>query len=271
MGKLTKVIESLARPGLHGLLGRRLERKFRDQLAAYFRVLGRHVVALGLEKAAEAATAETGRHMVESALTNPLRVTTPLLKTILEVNLANGILQSQKIHHFAEADDSQDDDSQNDPLVSQNGPFVSPTYITGQEAALYASVRAGELVKGINDTTKQRIADAVSTGIEDRLGVDGTAQLLRQVLNDMVASRARMIASTEMNDAFSEATMRKLDRMDVEWKQWITAGACCDECAENEDASPIPIDEEFPSGDQRPPAHPNCRCALSGARGPAAA
>jgi len=35
----------------------------------------------------------------------------------------------------------------------------------------------------------------------------------------------------------------------------------CDICAENESAGWIPIDEAFPSGDQTPPNHPNCRCA----------
>ncbi len=93
------------------------------------------------------------------------------------------------------------------------------------------------------------IADAVEQGIEENLGVDGTAQLIRQTLDDMTRSRSRVIASTEMNDAFSEAAMRKLGRLGVEYKQWITSpGNVCDECTENEDASPIPLDEDFPSG-----------------------
>ena len=33
----------------------------------------------------------------------------------------------------------------------------------------------------------------------------------------------------------------------------------------------IPVDDDFPSGDERPPAHPNCRCAVTGARAPEAA
>lgn len=259
----TDLIESLARPGLLGIVGQTLERKFTAQLKQYFQALGRRIGGLELEKiAASETTVELARHAVEMKLQNPLRTLSPLLKGVLELNIADGMLRAQSIHHFAEADD----DEGTDP----NAPGADSTvsYTTGEEASLYASVRTGELVTGINQTTQIRIADMIAQGIEERLGVDGTASLLRQVLSDMVASRARTIASTEMNDAFSEATMRKLDRMEVEYKQWITAGACCDDCAENEDASPIPIDDEFPSGDDRPPAHPNCRCAVSGARAP---
>ncbi len=35
-----------------------------------------------------------------------------------------------------------------------------------------------------------------------------------------------------------------------------------DECGDNADASPIPISDNFPSGDDAPPAHPRCRCYL---------
>jgi hypothetical protein len=40
----------------------------------------------------------------------------------------------------------------------------------------------------------------------------------------------------------------------------------CEICIENDDAGAIPIDELFPSGDLRTPFHPNCRCAVVGAR-----
>jgi len=159
------------------------------------------------------------------------------------------MLQADKIHPFAEADN--EDDSFDVP--------DSPPMLTGEEAALYASIHAGEQVAGINDTTQQLIADAVEQGIEDSLGVDGTAQLIRATLGDMTRSRSKTIASTEMNDAFSEAAMRKLDRLGVEYKRWITsAGNCCDDCTDNEDAGAIPISDPFPSSDDRPPAHPNC-------------
>ena len=48
----------------------------------------------------------------------------------------------------------------------------------------------------------------------------------------------------------------------VELVEWLVADPC-DDCQENADASPIGIDEVFPSGDTEPPAHPNCVCDLA--------
>lgn len=43
-------------------------------------------------------------------------------------------------------------------------------------------------------------------------------------------------------------------------KAWI--GGTCDVCIENSDAGFIDINDEFPSGDDEPPAHDNCGCEL---------
>ena len=49
--------------------------------------------------------------------------------------------------------------------------------------------------------------------------------------------------------------MRKLNRMGVEYKQAITAADPCPICEDNAAAGAIPIDEPFPSGDDRTPFH----------------
>lgn len=45
-------------------------------------------------------------------------------------------------------------------------------------------------------------------------------------------------------------------------KSWDQGGDACPECQDNAGAGWIPFDEDFPSGDDSPPAHPNCDCAL---------
>jgi hypothetical protein len=47
--------------------------------------------------------------------------------------------------------------------------------------------------------------------------------------------------------------------------QTVLAAEACDICVENADAGVIGLDEEFPSGDQAPPAHPHEECDLGGA------
>jgi len=250
---LTAIVETLKRPGLLGVLGQRSEKRLQKGLEAYFHILGRKVAGLNLEQLAHDSPGHV-KHVVEMRLHNTLRTTSPLLKAALEAGIQDAMLKTNHIHHYSEA---AEDDTSTDYLG-----------LTGQEAADYASQRAGPLVTGINATTQQLIADAIETGIEDMLGVQGTGKLLRDTLESMSTYRSQMIATTEMNDAMSEAMMRKLGSIGVAYKQWIAATACCDDCADNDDASPIPIDEAFPSGDMRPPAHPNCRCAVAGAQAP---
>lgn len=50
-------------------------------------------------------------------------------------------------------------------------------------------------------------------------------------------------------------------------KLWVTDGNPCEICDENALAGWIPADEDFPSGDEEPDAHPNCRCSLDTRRG----
>jgi hypothetical protein len=46
-------------------------------------------------------------------------------------------------------------------------------------------------------------------------------------------------------------------------KNWLVGEEACEDCIENEAAGAIGLDEEFPSGDDAPPAHPNCRCDIA--------
>src|SRR5208282_2235305 len=50
----------------------------------------------------------------------------------------------------------------------------------------------------------------------------------------------------------------------VSGKRWVTVGddAVEEICLANEDQGVIDLDEDFDSGDDAPPAHPNCRCWL---------
>jgi hypothetical protein len=139
---------------------------------------------------------------------------------------------------------------------------------TGERAADYAATSAAETVVGIDATTLSLIQDAISTGIEERLGVGGTARLIREVVTDMSVKRSEAIATTEMNDAISQATLEKLGDLGIEYKKAIPVDDPCDICQENADAGAIPVDDEFPSGDDATPFHTRCRCAVVGARAP---
>lgn len=137
----------------------------------------------------------------------------------------------------------------------------------------------GVTLQGINNTTADRIgthlAYALSHGFSPSSQVDNILDILSPLrekiakelgadLTKMMSDpeRALMIAQTEMSRAVSVASRETYLDTGVELVEWITSDPC-DTCAENSDVSPIPIDDEFPSGDTEPPAHPNCVCDLA--------
>lgn len=109
-------------------------------------------------------------------------------------------------------------------------------------------------------TKLDRIGSALGRALEKGYDSKTTAQMIDAVIND--PEQALLIARTEMSRAVSVATRDRYEQAGVEQVEWLVADGC-DICQENADASPIGIDETFPSGDSEPPAHPNCECALA--------
>ena len=53
------------------------------------------------------------------------------------------------------------------------------------------------------------------------------------------------------------------DEFGADEKSWDGDGEACEEiCQPNIDAGWIDIDDDFPSGDQQPTAHPRCDCNI---------
>lgn len=256
LNSLETMLAEAMRPGVLGMPGRKLERQCTKDLQSYFGELTSAVESLKLED--KSFDKSTARHVVEHALKNVLRTKQESLLAALKVNLEAAYLLSSKQAHMAEADDEFE-------LTADD---LSALGDTAQAAADYASEHAGNLVTDLDDTSTGLIADAVEQGIDQQLGSTGTGQLIRKALDDMSVARALTIASTEINRAMSAATIDKLTEMQVEYKQWILDSDPCEICIANADQGPIPIDEDFDSGDSYSPAHPNCRCAVAGARAP---
>lgn len=132
---------------------------------------------------------------------------------------------------------------------------------------------------GIRGTTLDRIGTQLAYALQRGLppssvapAIEGLLAPLREkIANELGADinkmlsdgeRALTIAQTEMSRAVSVAAREQYQDSGVEMVEWLTADPC-DACQENEDVSPIGINDEFPSGDTEPPAHPNCECSLT--------
>jgi len=249
---VSEIAEAAKRPGVLGLAGRKIEKRAQSELAGYFKSLKVGDLA---EIAKGGVTAEMGKHVAANRLHNIVRKARPSLLLILKSNMIDAIHASRKIdHRIAEADDFSQ------PFTKQGKTLF--------DAVEWAEKQAADLVTGLDATTIEQIADSVAQGIEEQLGVAGTGRLIRDVVDEMSVSRAAMIASTEINRAMSAAAVDQLGDLGVEYKRIVLSPDACPICIDNADQDPLPLDEDYDSGDAFPPFHPNCRCAITGARAP---
>lgn len=115
----------------------------------------------------------------------------------------------------------------------------------------------------ISDTTRDEIRKLVEDAFADETPL-GTLVDQIKMSGAFSEERAKLIATTEISNAQSKANFNVWQQTGVvESVRWMVSSlGCCDECSDNEDAGAIPFGETFPSGDDAPPAHPNCRCYL---------
>ena len=135
-----------------------------------------------------------------------------------------------------------------------------------ERAVAWAKEHAADLVTGIDETTRADLRDIIAGGLEDNVGLDGIIERLQDAY-PFSAQRAELIARTEVATANGQGAlegMRLARERGVKLKKvWVPDDEACDVCVENGDAGPIDIDEDFPSGDDTYPAHPNCECDVA--------
>ncbi len=111
---------------------------------------------------------------------------------------------------------------------------------------------------------------------------DGTRELLRADIEQAMEegwSTAKLADVIEDNYAFSEARAEMIARTEtaradmhgsmiayresgmVSGKEWLLGGDSCPLCEANAAEGVIPLEQNFPSGDDAAPAHPNCTCS----------
>jgi len=161
------------------------------------------------------------------------------------------------------------------------------TGIVNAYAQAYARDRAAELVGmrydglgrlvenpsaqwAIDDSTRDFLRGAVSDAIEGGWSNDKLAGAIADSYG-FSDERAMTIARTETQMAANAGALSGYKASGaVAAKQWITAEDdlveedCLDNAAAGVDGDGVlPLDDDYPSGDDAPPAHPNCRCVIS--------
>jgi len=138
-------------------------------------------------------------------------------------------------------------------------------------AAKWARAHSGELIKGIADTDRQRIAGEVATWVEAQETYNDLVKRVSGVIAD--PRRADLIAATEGTNAYASgniATWRQVeDDLGVGVVQvWNTANddlVCpiCGPLNQQEAALGKPFTSTTGTTILQPAAHPKCRCWLT--------
>jgi SPP1 gp7 family putative phage head morphogenesis protein len=121
---------------------------------------------------------------------------------------------------------------------------------------------SGVTIKSIVNTRLNALGRLLAEGAERGDSPTTIARAIEGLLTD--ASRAEMIATTELCRAVSQASLSTYLINGIESVEWISAGdgRVCPICQTNVEAGPRRPGSLFPSGQSAPPGHPWCRCAL---------
>jgi len=118
----------------------------------------------------------------------------------------------------------------------------------------------------IKSIAEDKLGDLASA-ISDAVSAGDSSQTLARAIAGMVADpdRAQMIAQTEIARAVSAGSMDSYTAAGVTATRWLDSPdeRVCEACEDNAAAGPVPVGDDFPSGDPAPPAHPLCRCAAA--------
>lgn len=159
--------------------------------------------------------------------------------------------------------------------------------LVSQEALDYAAERSADMV-GLSRTAdggfypnpdaEWRIDEStreyLRSDIENALSEGWSNDKLASEIEDSYGfseDRAMTIARTETNRASNEGAMASYKESGVvDGKQWVTSNddKVSEDCVENgtcgdhKDGVIMDLEEDYPSGVEMPPNHPNCRCVI---------
>ena len=117
----------------------------------------------------------------------------------------------------------------------------------------------------ITGATRDEIRGIVSDYLSNNIELKDLSGAIQDagVFSD---ERADLIARTEVAAANNQGTLESLKAarsIGVNRKKiWYPDAEACPICSDNADQGAIDLDDDFDSGDDAPPAHPNCECRL---------
>lgn len=120
-----------------------------------------------------------------------------------------------------------------------------------------------KLTGGVDQTTVEALRNALADAYESGGSYQDMVDAVTETFDKASSVRAGMIAQTEMNAAYNAGRKQLGIDLGFNEKSWNPDGmACAEICIPNVLQGWIAMDEDFESGDDAPPGHPNCDCSL---------
>ena len=189
---------------------------------------------------------------------------------------ANGILPSS-LHPLrfpvAHVEDHEYQDAITDAIMGaarvMAAEAASGATISDDVASRYLRDNSlSKLTGNLNEASIDRLRNAVADAWDKGGSYDQIVEAIQDTFADFSDVRAGMIAQTEVNDAYNRGRVQQAQDLGFDEKAWAPDGEACEEtCQPNVDQGYIGMDEDFESGDDAPPAHPNCDCSISFRKG----
>lgn len=146
--------------------------------------------------------------------------------------------------------------------------------LANPRAVAFLEQYGAERVTMINQTTRKAIHDMVTRGMELGLPYDQVAEEISSRFAEFavgmpqrhIESRAHLVAVTEAANGYEEGSRGVVGELEAAGipmeHKWLTVGdsRVSDGCRSNQAAGWITNGQAFPSGHERPPRFPGCRC-----------
>jgi phosphohistidine phosphatase SixA len=124
-----------------------------------------------------------------------------------------------------------------------------------------------DLEDELDDTTGDEIGKLVDKSFTADLTHAAVLGLVAAQFKEWATDRSETVALNEVSEAYHGGAADFVN----DWrggngpvlKTWDTEDDPCDDCQANADMEAIDSEAPFDSGDDEPPAHPNCRCSIS--------
>jgi SPP1 gp7 family putative phage head morphogenesis protein len=137
--------------------------------------------------------------------------------------------------------------------------------VTHPDAIRYALEQSADLVKGINDTTRDDLREVLAEGLAEGKEIDDIADDISTVFDVAKGSRAETIARTETSSAYVWGSNRAYKDAGIEKKEWLLAPDYdpADDDGECEEFDGMIVNVEDDFNGEEPPLHPRCRCDIA--------